>query len=238
MIIDNIKQRIDVLRKLLYIRMSFKNFFIKHSRNRYEIKENYITPHGLEWWEGHINNKVLHDYSDLLVGNVADLGCNHGACTILAARLPNIISIVGIDINDAALDHAKKNVSNCGEPEYVKSKISFMKSNLTKITAPDNSFDSIITFHTLEHIYPDDFIKVISEIKRILKPKAHLVATTPYEHAYDDEGIQHLMFFNLNTFPTYFKKVGFEVLECYRDQRGDSHISQHDCLNIVCRNIK
>lgn len=217
---------------------SIRNYLIKHSRNRYEKKENYITPHGLDWWEGHINNIVLHDYAQLLTGRVADLGCNHGACTILAARNPAIISVVGIDINDIALDQAARNLSNCGEPENVKFKVSFLRSNLTNILAPDDSFNSVFTFHTLEHIYPDDIRKVLSEIRRILKPDAYLVATTPYEHAYDDDGIQHLLFFNLDSLPAYFTEAGFKVLECYRDQRGDAHIAQHDCLNIICKNIK
>ena len=57
-------------------------------------KENYITRDpDVKEWEGHLNSVILESYKDLLSGSVADFGCNHGACTIIAARNENIKSI-------------------------------------------------------------------------------------------------------------------------------------------------
>jgi len=47
---------------------------------------------------------------------------------------------------------------------------------------PDNSFDTVITFHLMEHVY--DIWKMPSEIFRVLKPGGRLIVAVPFIHEY------------------------------------------------------
>jgi ubiquinone/menaquinone biosynthesis C-methylase UbiE len=206
---------------------------------KYLLRENYISQHvDISWWERHINNIVLIQYQSIIYGRVADFGCNHGACTILAARNPRITEIIGFDLNKKAINTAFRLLWSSNESEEVKKKVRFKITHLSDIKCPDNYFDSAYMFHVLEHIYPQDRSKIFSEIRRVMKREARLIITTPFEHAYNDEH-QHAAFFNVESLVRLMKELGFHVVECYRDQRIDDHTPNgHDCLNIVCRVIK
>lgn len=219
----------------------FSKVLIRFLPNKYKyyLKEDYITAHAdVKWWEHHINNTVLQQYSSLLVGKVADFGCNHGACTILAARNEKLNEIIGFDMNGEAIKQAEKLLSECMENEVVKQKVKFKKTSLQKINMPSDYFDSAFMFHVIEHIYPKDRKTIFSDIRRVVKRNGVFIITTPYQHAYDTE-LQHVDFFDENTLSEVIAGLGFEVIECYRDQRKDSHTPQgHDCLNIICKNNK
>ncbi len=64
-----------------------------------------------------------------------------------------------------------------------------MSYDILNIKAPDNSYDTIICYHVLEHIIDD--MKAISELKRILKPGGKLILQTPFKEGdiYEDYSI-------------------------------------------------
>lgn len=61
--------------------------------------------------------------------------------------------------------------------------------DITAIAAPDNSFDTIICYHVLEHILDDT--KAISELYRVLKPEGSCFIQTPFKQGaiYEDDSI-------------------------------------------------
>ena len=193
-------------------------------------KESYITRDAnIENWESHLNTIILNQYSDIITGRVADFGCNHGACTIIAARNTNIKSIVGIDINSESILVAENLLSNCSEALEVKNKVRYQVGDLTNLNRiSDNYFDSATCFHTLEHIYPEDYNSVFSEWKRVIKDGGHFIVSVPYLRAYDDPC--HVNYFDENNLSELFTQQGFEVIECYRDNREG-----FDCLNIFSK---
>ena len=193
-------------------------------------KESYITRDAnIENWESHLNTIILNQYSEIIKGRVADFGCNHGACTIIAARNTNIKSIVGIDINEESILVAENLLSNCNESLEVKSKVRYQVGDLTNLNRiSDNYFDSATCFHTLEHIYQEDYNIVFSEWKRVIKDGGHFIVSVPYLRAYDDPC--HVNYFDENNLSELFTQQGFEVVECYRDNREG-----FDCLNIVSK---
>lgn len=196
-------------------------------------KENYITRDpDVKEWEGHLNSVILESYKDLLSGNVADFGCNHGACTIIAARNENIKSILGVDLNHRSIDVARNLLATCEEPENIKSKIKFSVGDLTSLNRlRTDQFDSAICFHTLEHIYENDFDLVFSEWKRVIKNGGNFILSVPFLRAYDDPC--HVNYFDEASLSDLFSRYGFKVNECYRDQRNG-----FDCLNIVVQIVK
>jgi len=193
-------------------------------------KESYITRDAnIENWEPHLNTIILNQYSDIINGRVADFGCNHGACTIISARNSNIKTIVGIDINQESILVAENLLTNCNEPIEVKNKVRYQVGDLTNLNRiSDNYFDSATCFHTLEHIYVEDYNKVFSEWKRVIKDGGHFIVSVPYLNAYDDPC--HVNYFDENNLSELFTQQGFEVVECYRDNREG-----FDCLNIVSK---
>jgi len=202
-------------------------FFNLRMKNKYS-KESYITRDAnLEDWEDHLNSTILKQYQNILSGDVADFGCNHGSCTIIAARNEKINSIVGIDLNEEALVVAKNLLINCKEQQSIKNKVRFsfgIINNLNRIS--DNQFDSAFCFHTLEHIYPEDYDQVFNEWKRVIKNGGHFIVSVPYLNAYDDPC--HVNYFDESILTNLFLHYGFEVIECYRDLRDG-----FDCLNII-----
>lgn len=203
------------------------------------LKEDYITSHqNIKWWENHINYIVLQQYANELKGTIADFGCNHGACTILAARNNNVENIVGFDLNKKAINIAKNLLKSSSESIVVKRKVRFVSSKLNRINYPDDYFDNGFMLHVLEHIYEKDRDNITRELKRVLKKDGFLLITVPYELAYDD-GFQHVAFFDVKSLSNIMKTLGFTIIECYRDRRRDIHTPNgHDCLNILLKNIK
>jgi ubiquinone/menaquinone biosynthesis C-methylase UbiE len=193
-------------------------------------KESYITRDAnIENWESHLNTIILNQYSDIINGRVGDFGCNHGSCTIISARNPNIKSIVGIDINSKSILVAENLLVNCNESSETKSKVRYQVGDLTNLNRiSDNYFDSATCFHTLEHIYIEDYNKVFSEWKRVIKDGGHFIVSVPYLNAYDDPC--HVNYFDENKLSELFTQHGFEVVECYRDNREG-----FDCLNMVSK---
>jgi ubiquinone/menaquinone biosynthesis C-methylase UbiE len=191
-------------------------------------KESYITRDlNVEIWREHLNTNILNDYSSILTGVVADFGCNHGACTIIASENKNIKEIIGIDINKESLG-----IANDLTIQHGVKNIKYLHSNLTDLLEiPSSYFDNAFSFHTLEHIHINDYDLVFSEWKRVIKNEGHFIISVPYEHAYDDPC--HMNYFNESSISDLFIKYGFDIVEVYRDTRNN-----FDCLNLVCKNIK
>jgi predicted SAM-dependent methyltransferase len=74
-----------------------------------------------------------------------------------------------------------------------------------------------MSFHTLEHIYPDDATKFVKESLRVLKPGGHVIISIPYERAYPDPA--HVAFYNVESLTKLFEDNGFDTIECMKDNR-------------------
>jgi SAM-dependent methyltransferase len=74
--------------------------------------------------------------------------------------------------------------------------------NMTEFPWPfeDNTFDSVVGSHIFEHFRKEDFLPIVAEIHRILKPNGHLLAFTPYGTSFDSwENPHHLQNFTETT---------------------------------------
>ena len=77
--------------------------------------------------------------------------------------------VYGCDISEDAIEYAKKNYSN----ESIK----FQVMDASKIKFPDNSFDCVISFETIEHVL--DFKNTVKGFHRILKNDGIIIISTP-----------------------------------------------------------
>lgn len=180
----------------------------------YKEKENYITAKpNPSLWKDHANYKILCDTKHLIENAVcADLGCNHGSCTILLHDL-NPLHVDGYDINQNALLVAKRIANDYN----VSDKTNFIEADLTSIPVEDEQYNIITSFHTLEHIYECDIDNVIKEMNRILKPEGHVLISIPYQKNYPDPC--HVAFYDEITLKQLFERHNFKTIFCIEDNR-------------------
>jgi ubiquinone/menaquinone biosynthesis C-methylase UbiE len=105
---------------------------------------------------------------------VLDIACGEGYGTNLLAQ--EAISVIGVDIDQVTIDRAAK--------KYQKSNLIFQKGSAENISSDAHIFDVVVSFETLEHTI--EHKKVLTEIKRVLKPEGLLLISTPEKKKYTD----------------------------------------------------
>lgn len=182
--------------------------------DNYLTKENYITvnPDPIIWLD-HANVKIIKKYKKHIKGIVCDLGANHCSTTVHLLKNTTITKIYALDINEGALKVAFDTINKMN-PSIP---FNLLVCNLMNIPLENDTFDFIQSFHTLEHIYPEDINKVISEAYRLLKSGGHILISIPYDHAYPDEA--HVAFYNVDSLCKLFEDNGFITIECMKDNR-------------------
>jgi SAM-dependent methyltransferase len=128
--------------------------------------------------------KAIMSYSPRIDGDVLDFGCGSKP---YEALFKNAKSYVGLELQFSGHNHQDSNVDY-----YYKGE---------RLPFADNSFDCVVCFEVLEHVFNVDDILI--ELSRVLKPKGHFLVTLPFvweEHEvpydfarYSSYGIRHLL---------------------------------------------
>ena len=97
---------------------------------------------------------------------ILDIGCRDGMWLNMLknAKFKNLR---GMDISEKALEIARKNGHNV------------IRGNAQELPFPDEEFHFVSIIHTLEHC-PEP-LKVLSEIKRVLKPNGRILVVVPLQ---------------------------------------------------------
>lgn len=181
--------------------------------DRYLEKENYVTRDSdPEEWRYHANGLLIDLYKNLIKGDVIDFGCNHGACTFLLCENENVKNVYGLDLNQEAI-----NVANETKIKLPNHKVEFICDNVLNFNG-NMKFDTVISFHTIEHIYPEDIDIILQKFHNMLPEGGYFITSIPYETAYDN-GIQHVAYYNENSLSELFERNGYETIECLNDNR-------------------
>jgi ubiquinone/menaquinone biosynthesis C-methylase UbiE len=130
------------------------------------------------WWGEH-----LHRYNEALklIGSsdrVLDIACGTGFGTdILAAHTSG--QVTGGDISAEA-------IAECRE-HWKRVNMDFQVLDGTALTFPDNHFDKIVSFETIEHttLYKE----MLREFHRVLKPGGLLILSTPNAAITSPDGV-------------------------------------------------
>lgn len=121
----------------------------------------------------------LHRYaiaSDLVKNKtVLDIASGEGYGSWILAS--HALKVVGVDISGSVVKNAEK--------KYKASNLQFLTGSVTSIPFENESFDVVVSFETLEHI--EDHHGMLSEIKRVLRPKGIVLISTPDKKYYSDE---------------------------------------------------
>jgi len=133
---------------------------------------------------GEIRHEHLHRYAwcmHLIEGkDVLDIACGEGYGTAMLAQ--NARSVIGVDIADDAIEHAR-------ETYRAIPGIEFIRGDAAQIPLDDNSVDVVVSFETIEH--HDRHREMLSEIRRVLRPKGLLVISSPNRVVYSELAGHH-----------------------------------------------
>jgi len=131
-------------------------------------------------------------YSKNITGTTLDIGCGSKPYASLFANS----KYIGMDIEVSGHKHTDSHID--------------VFYNGTEIPFGDNSFDSIVCFEVLEHVFnPDVFLK---EANRVLKPGGMAIFTVPFIW---DEHEQPYDYARYSSFglKSLFEKNGFKICE-------------------------
>ena len=101
-----------------------------------------------------------------------EVGCGVGAQTeILLRHFPDL-HVTGIDRSDANLARAAENLSSVA---WAEARYELCVEDATRLSFGADSFDGAFLCWVLEHV--GDPLRVLSEVRRVLRPGAPIVAT-------------------------------------------------------------
>ena len=173
--------------------------------------------------EGQIRLEHYHRYalvSSHLFENksVLDVACGEGYGASLLAKKAK--SVIGVDISSDAVKHANQT--------YKQKNLEFIEASATKLPLPDLSFDVVVSFETIEHLFEQE--QMLDEIFRVLKPNGCLIISSPNRAIYSEESSNHNEFHVKEL--DYFEfdellKNRFPVVEYYGQKLMIGSVIQH-----------
>lgn len=113
---------------------------------------------------------------------VLDIGCGRGEMVFWAAKEGT--EAVGIDYSPSAIKLAKQ--AQKKKSLAMRKKTQFIQMEAETLKFPDETFDAVFLIEVLEHLYPQQAEKVLSEIKRVLKDKGFLFVHTAPSRWFND----------------------------------------------------
>lgn len=143
---------------------------------------------------------------------VLDIACGVGYGSNLFASKVSDVRVVGVDINKDAIAYAEKH--------YAHPNVDYVVDDAHKPNLPENDFDYVVSFETLEHLpNPDSFI---ASINRVIKKDGLFIFSSPNQKTLPFEKEKfpfHQKHYTVNEVKEKLSANNFELLEIY---------SQHD----------
>ena len=107
---------------------------------------------------------------------VLDAACGEGYGSALLASVAR--SVVGVDRDMEAIEHARARYAKCA-------KLSYVQGSCTALPLADASVDLIVSFETIEHLEGQQ--AMLGEFRRVLASDGALVISSPNKAIYSDE---------------------------------------------------
>ena len=161
---------------------------------------------------GQIRHEHLHRYALCLEivrdRDVLDIACGEGYGSAILAKTAR--SVVGVDIAEQAVDHARRAYGDLRG-------LRFAAGRADAIPLPDASVDVVVSFETIEH--HDRHEEMLAEIHRVLRPGGRLVISSPDRPVYSASATErneyHVKELDRAEFEAllrrYFRHVGLSI---------------------------
>jgi ubiquinone/menaquinone biosynthesis C-methylase UbiE len=125
---------------------------------------------GYELQMGRFSRLLAPKFLDLIEfedsSNILDAGCGTGALTSEILRRTKTANITGIDISEAYVQYAARQISD--------PRVSFEVADLNALPMPDETYDHVVSQLVLNFV-PNTSL-ALSELLRVLKPGGRLAA--------------------------------------------------------------
>ena len=129
---------------------------------------------------GGVRYEHLHRYAIALQyvqgKQVLDLASGEGYGSYHLSKVA--ASVVGVDIDEAAVSHAQQRYNQ--QPN-----LRYRIGNCAQIPLDDRSVDVVVSFETIEH--HDQHEQMMREIKRVLRPEGLLIISSPNKKTYSED---------------------------------------------------
>lgn len=99
---------------------------------------------------------------------ILDLGCGTGTLTLLVKRAHPDTKVTGLDGDPKVIEIARVKIKKAGVDVKLDRGMSF------KLPYPDNSFDRILSSLLFHHLTPENKLKTMKEVSRVLRPGGEL----------------------------------------------------------------
>lgn len=107
---------------------------------------------------------------------VLDIACGEGYGSRILAD--TAARVYGVDIDAETIAEAVK--------KYADENLAYMEGSAEKLEFPDDMFDVVVSFETIEHVDADMQKMFIREIRRVLKKDGCLVMSSPDKRNYSE----------------------------------------------------
>lgn len=135
-----------------------------------------------EWAPIELLTFLREDGHDVTALDVADVGCGDGIIDLGLVHHGLPRRLVGFDVNPVRDDLLLQRAVAAGVADELPPALEFAVSDTTKLPAPDDSFDVVVTWSAFEHI--GDPAAVLAEIRRVLRPDGVLfLQLWPFFHS-------------------------------------------------------
>ncbi len=170
--------------------------------------------------EDHIKR---YEFASVFAKNkkVLDIACGTGyGSKILYDGGAN--QVLGVDISAESINYAKNN--------YTNTNIEFFCEPANNLSFPDNFFDLVVSFETIEHLADNILDDYLHELKRVMKPGAKLIISTPNKKVtspYTATPLNkfHVREYYLNDFKNIILKFNFNINNIYGQRQIKSWLN-------------
>jgi SAM-dependent methyltransferase len=138
---------------------------------------------------------------NLIAGRVLDLACGVGYGTALLSENPAINDAVGVDLDSASIEYARR--------KYMSKRISFVCAEALQFR-PEHLFDNVVSLETIEHV--EDPSRLFANLISLLAPGGRLIASVPVTPSVDANP-HHKTNFSKNSFLLLGKVNGLKYID-------------------------
>jgi ubiquinone/menaquinone biosynthesis C-methylase UbiE len=145
--------------------------------------------------------QMVNELADLRKGTALDVGCGSGVYLAELAKMG--FDVHGIDISDVMLEKCRTLVEEAGH----SSQVSLQRGSVEQLPCENEKFDLVLCIGVLGYLLTD--YKAIEELRRVMKPGAHLVVNI--ENLWNLTDLDWLFRRKLRT--TFFRKTNHHMKE-------------------------
>lgn len=201
-------------------------------KDKQYYEEKYYSPESIETIYQFLDNrlhryrirKVLDIYKPSKNEVVVDLGCAWGTFCFAFAHFAQ--RVIGIDFSEKAVKICRQRLDS----DKIQG-LSFFCADAQVTGIKPESIDIVIAADLVEHLYPEQFEKVLDECRRILQPGGRLVIWTPHRGHFIErlknnniilkKDESHVDYKSMPLMITELRKRGFSILKSYY---AESHL--------------